>query len=194
MLKRKQKCPFCPVLIIAETLQHILKKIEINILPLAISIGLILISFGITMSTNKIFSSEHYIGMGCLLISAILYVANRKFYFLFFALTLTVGLLGLLDFYITTFKVGFAGFGINPIFLGLMILFFAVSKEQMDNLSSEKTESNESTLNENLIKSFESKFKDKTIVELNEIADENSKFTDEAKAAAIRRLKNKNVL
>lgn len=169
-----------------------MKKIEVNILPLAISIGLILLSLGITITTNKIFSPKHYIGMVCLAISTILYFVNRKTFFIFFALTLTIGLLGFIDFYITTFKIGFSGVGINPIFLGLIILFFAVSKEQIDKLSPEKKESNEHTLDDNLIKSYESKFNQKTIIELNEIACKNSKYTDEAKAAAIRLLKTNN--
>ena len=64
----------------------------------------------------------------------------------------------------------------------------------MDKLSPEKTESNERTLDENLIKSFESKFREKTVKELNEILRENSKFTEEAKVAAKRILDEKNVL
>ncbi len=91
--------------------------------------------------------------------------------------------MGFLEFYITTYKVGFAGVGINPIFLGLMILFFVVSKEQMDTLLPEKKNPKERVLNENLINSFESKFKNETIKGLNAIADSNSKFTEEAKEA-----------
>ena len=101
---------------------------------------------------------------------------------------------GLMDFYITSYKVGFAGVGINPIFLGLIILFFVVSKNAMDKLLPEKREVKTKTLDENLIKSFESKFVDKTVAELNGIADQNSKFTDNAKTAAKRILDKKNVL
>ena len=147
-----------------------------------------------TIATDYILTTKHYVGIGCLLLSAILYFTNRKFYFLFFALTLTIGLIGFLDFNITTFKVGFAGIGINPVFLGLMILFFAVSREQMDKISPEKDEPKKRILNESLIKSFQSKFSDKTVAELNEIIGENSKFTDEAKEAAKRILDEKNVL
>ncbi len=145
-------------------------------------------------ATDYILTTKHYIGIGCLLLSLILYFTNRKFYFLFFALTLTVGLIGFLDFNITTFKVGFAGIGINPVFLGLMILFFAVSREQMDQIAPEKNRPKKRVLDKNLIKSFQSKFKDKTVSELNGIADENSKFTEEAKTAAKRMLEKKNVL
>lgn len=153
-----------------------------------------MISVGITMTSNHILNTEHYVGIACLIISIILYFTNRKIYFLFFALTLTIGLIGFLDFYYVQFKVGFAGVGVNPIFLGLMILFFAVSREQMDLLSPEKNGPKERDLNENLINSFQSKFKDKTVPDLIEIADTRSKFTDEAKEAAKRILDEKNVL
>ena len=171
-----------------------MKKIETNILPLAISVLLILISFGISISSNKVFTTEHYVGSVAVSISLILYFTNRKIYFLFFALTLTIGLIGFLDFYITSYKVGFAGVGVNPIFLGLLILFFAISKEQMDKLSPEKRTDEKPILDENLVKSFETKFLDKTVAELKEITDENSKFTDAAKTAAKRILEKKNVL
>ena len=64
----------------------------------------------------------------------------------------------------------------------------------MDKLSPEKNGPKKRILNDNLIKSFQSKFTDKTVTELNEIIGENSKFTDEAKEAAKRLLEKKNVL
>lgn len=171
-----------------------MKKIDTDILPLAISVLLILISFGITISSNKIFTIEHYIGIATVVVALVLYFTSRKIYLLFFALTLTTGLVGFLNFYITTYKVGFAGVGINPIFLGLMILFFAVSREQIDKRFPGKKEIKERTLDENLVKSFELKYKDKTVGELNEMAKGNSKFTDEEKTAAKRILEKKDVL
>ena len=171
----------------------LIKTIEVNVLPLAISVLLFLISIVATITSNKIFATEHFVGAICLLISIILYFINRKIYFLFFALTLTVGLLGFLNFYITSYKIGFAGVGVNPLFLGLLILFFVVSKNQMDKLSPEKRGSIQKTLDENLIRSFESKFKNKTEKELTKVADESSKFTDEAKEAAKRLLEKKNI-
>ena len=170
-----------------------MRKIETNILPITISVLLVLISVGIALTSDYILTTKHYVGIGCLVISTILYFSNRKIYYLFFALTLTIGLIGFLDFYITSYKVEFVGVGVNPIFLGLMILFFAVNREQMDKLFSEKNESKR-VLNENLIKSFQSKFKDKTVADLNGIAYTSSKFTDEAKVAAKRILDKKNVL
>jgi hypothetical protein len=154
---------------------------------------LVLISFGISVASNNIFTEKHYAGICCLLISSILYFTNRKIYYLFFLLTLIIGLTGLLDFYITSYKVGFAGVGVNPIFIGLMILFFTVSKDELDKLAPEKKQKKR-TLSASLINSYEPKFKDKSITELNIIANENSKFTDEAKEAAKLILKKKNVL
>jgi len=111
---------------------------------------------------------------------------KRKTYFLFFAIILILGLLGLLDFYITTYKIGFGKVGVNPIFLGLLILFFMVSKDEMNVYSKNRSEEEEITLNENLIKSFEIRFARKTIQELNEIANADSKYTLEGKEAAKR--------
>ena len=120
-----------------------LRKTEINILPLAISILLFLVSIGIIMTSQYIFDTKHYIGIACLTFSTILYFVNKKLYVIFFTLTLTMGLLGLLDFYVTTYRIGFAGAGINPIFLGLIILLFVVSKEQMGGLNSKDAENDE---------------------------------------------------
>ena len=129
--------------------------------------------------------------MTCLVVSIILYFANRRIYFLFFALTLTIGLIGFLDFYYSTFKVGFAGVGINPIFVVLLILFFAVRRTQIDSLAPEKKVIKERTLDENMVRSYESKLKGKTVGELRSIADKDSKYTEEARTAAIRLLEKK---
>lgn len=47
-------------------------------------------------------------------------------YYLIFGLTLLAGIFGLLDFYFRTYEVGFGSFGINPIFVILLILHFAI--------------------------------------------------------------------
>ena len=165
-----------------------MKKIEANILPLALSVILVLISSVIILTSDYIFTTEHYIGIGCLAISVILYFTNRRIYFIIFALTLTLGLVGLLDFFYSTLKVGFAGVGINPLFLGLMVLFFYFS----DGKAHEKNGPTKRVLNEDLTKSFESKFANKTATELNAIVNNDSKFTNESKEAAKRILKKKN--
>ena len=61
----------------------------------------------------------------------------------------------------------------------------------MAQLSPDERKSKNKTPNEILIKSFESKFTNKTSTELREIIVENSKFTEEAKTAAKRILDKK---
>lgn len=146
------------------------------------------------MTSNYIFNTKHYIGIGCMIVAVILYFTNRKIYYFFFALTLTLGLIGFLNFYVTSYKVGFADIGVNPIFLGLIILFFVVSRNRTDKLSPDKSTNMTKDLDENLVESFESKFRVKSVEELNAIANDDSKFTDEAKAAAKRILEAKNAL
>ena len=106
-----------------------MKKIGLDIIPLTISILLVLISYVITMTSNYVFRSEHYIGMGCLILSTVFYFTHRNLYHYMYTLTLIIGLIGFLDFYITKYKVGFAEIGINPIFLGLLIILYAMDKE-----------------------------------------------------------------
>ncbi|NKI30532.1 SpoIIIAH-like family protein [Croceivirga thetidis] len=162
-----------------------MKRTDFTILPLGICVLLVLISFVQVLTGDFDFRVEHFIGFPALLIAIFLYIKQRKYYFLFFALTLTVGLLGFLDFYISTYKVGFGPVGINPIFLGLLILFFVLSREQMDNLNPKKVVANEKKEhNIGVIKSFESRFASKTKEELREIINSNGKYSEEAKQAA----------
>ena len=101
-----------------------MRKIETDIIPLVISIILVFTSMVIILSSEYIFNYKQYIGIGGLILSAFLYFKNRVYYYIFFGLVLLVGIFGFLDFYYTTYKVGFGNFGINPIFLGLLILLF----------------------------------------------------------------------
>lgn len=59
-----------------------------------------------------------------------------------FGLTLILGLFGLLDFFYTTYKLGFADVGVNPIFLVLILLFFVFGKDIMNELFPEKPAKN----------------------------------------------------
>jgi len=101
-----------------------MKKIELDITPLAISTILLMISIAITLFSNYILSLEHYIGMFCLSISIFLYFTKRKIYYVFFGLSLLAGLIGYLDFYYVNYKFGFGIISFNPIFLLLIILLF----------------------------------------------------------------------
>ncbi|RKN81052.1 hypothetical protein [Ulvibacterium marinum] len=109
-----------------------------DIVPLIISIILMLVSFGKVLTSNYVLNQSHYIGMGCLIISTLLYFLNKRIYIYVFGLTLFGGLIGLLDFFYTTFKIGFAGIGVNPIFIALLILFFVFGKDEMNKLFPEK--------------------------------------------------------
>ncbi|MCL6274236.1 hypothetical protein M3P19_09455 [Muricauda sp. 2012CJ35-5] len=111
-----------------------MKKIEVNSIPLIISILLIAVSIVIMMTSNYILSREHYIGMGCIVIALVLYIIHRKSYSYFFLATLFIGLIGYLDIYITSYKIGIAGVGINPIFLGLLFLLLVLDKELKDKI------------------------------------------------------------
>ncbi len=63
-----------------------------------------------------------------------LYFISKKIFIAVFALTLIAGLIGLLDFFYITYKVGFAGVGVNPIFIVLLVLFFVFGKNTMNEL------------------------------------------------------------
>lgn len=109
-----------------------------DIVPLMISILLMLVSFGKVLTSDYFLNQSHYIGMGCLILSTLLYFTNKKVYIYVFALTLIAGLIGLIDFFYRTFKIGFAGVGVNPIFIVLLILFFVFGKDTMNELFPEK--------------------------------------------------------
>lgn len=109
-----------------------------DIVPLIISIILMLVSFGKVLTSNHILNQSHYIGIGCLIISTLLYFSNKKVYIYFFGLTLIAGLIGLLDFFYATFKIGVGDVGVNPVFIALLILFFAFDKDVMNVLFPEK--------------------------------------------------------
>jgi hypothetical protein len=110
-----------------------------DIAPLLISILMILISLAMIFTSDYAFDQTHYIGIGCLVFSTLLYFINKKFYIYVFALTLIGGLIGLLDFFYMSFKIGFSGVGVNPIFIILLILFFVFSRDTMNKLFPEKS-------------------------------------------------------
>jgi len=120
-----------------------LTNLKKDIIPLLISILLILISLLIVLTTDKIFNQSHYIGIACLTLSTLLYFKSKKIYFYFFALTLVAGLFGLLDFFYANIRIGFWKFGINPVFIILIILFFSFSKNTMNELFPEKKKSSD---------------------------------------------------
>lgn len=105
------------------------KKINYDILPLVIAFVLMLISIIVVSTSNYVLSTKHFLGIGCLILSSFFYFKNRVAFYLIFGLVLLLGVFGPIDFYFRTYKIGFGSFGINPIFLGLLILHFALVLE-----------------------------------------------------------------
>ena len=113
-----------------------------EIIPLLLSILLFLVSLGKVLTSDYVFNQLHFIGLGCLILCFLLFFINKKIYIYVFGLTLICGLFGLLDFYYTTYKLGFAEVGINPIFIVLIILFFVFGKDTMNELFPDKPAKN----------------------------------------------------
>ena len=101
-----------------------MKKIELDIIPLFLSAVLIITSFIIVYSTNYAFTLKHYLGFAGFILSFYSYFRNRVLYFIVFTITLLAGLFGFIDFYYRSFMIGFGNFGVNPIFLILLIFLF----------------------------------------------------------------------
>ncbi|GEM_PF-2186605 len=172
-----------------------MKKEIKKIIPLAVSILLLIISFGIVLATEYNLNAKHYIGTIALGISALLYYKKKEIYYYFFALTLTAGIINLIDFFYINYIFGIGIFQFNPIFLLLLILFLALNKEKMSEFFPEKemdTEKEKESF-ENKIKIFESKFSNKTEFELKKIIDKNSPYVEEARIAGKRLLDKKNL-
>ncbi|MBJ2173273.1 hypothetical protein JBL43_03440 [Aureibaculum sp. A20] len=175
------------------------KTIRKDIIPLLISVILVIISIGITLFTEYVLNYKHYVGIGLVGISSVLYFKNKKLYVYIFGLTLIVGIINLIDIYYSNISFGIGLIKFNPIFLTLFIIFLTLNKELLNKLFPEK-KLNENDLaeknaeNENLIKNYELKFQSKTESELKSIADEKSGYVNEAKIASKNVLRNKYVL
>ena len=175
------------------------KTINKNIIPLLISIILVVISIGFSLFSNVVLNYKHYVGIGFICISFLLYFKNKKLYIYFFVLTLLLGTINLIDIYYwnLSFRIGPIKF--NPIFLTLLIIFLVLNKELLNKIFPEKklTEKEleeKNAENQNLIKNYEQKFQSKTESELRNIADKNSGYVNEAKIASKNILRNKYVL
>lgn len=113
------------------------KHINKDIIPLLISAIIMLISIGIALFSDTILNNKHYIAIGVLGISFLLYFKSQKLYIYFFALTLVLGTVNLIDiFYLEIyFKINSIQF--DPLFLTLLILFLSVNKEKLYYLNSQ---------------------------------------------------------
>lgn len=150
-----------------------------EIVPLLISVLLVLVSIGIVFTTDYVLNKKHYIGFGALILSSFVYFKNKVIYRNVFVFTLVAGLLGLLDFFYTTFKIGFGIIQINPLFLLLLILFFA-----FDNYKQSSNPSNENKVNLKMVQVYKEKYRTKSEEELSVISNRKSKYVNEAKIAS----------
>jgi len=165
------------------------KIISKDVIPLLFSVVLLIISIVISLFTDYVLNYKHYVAIGLVGISTVLYFKNIKIYVYTFGLTLILGFVGLINiFYLNiTFGIGLIKF--NPIFLTLLIIFLVLNKKILNQIFTEKelTQKNlaeEVVKKENLIRIYEQKFESKTESELKNIADEKSGYVHEAKLAS----------
>ena len=170
------------------------KTIGKDIIPLLISIILLIISIGITFFTDYTLNYKHYVGIGLIGISTLLYFQNKKLFVYIFGLTLILGILNLIDIYYSNIIFGIGPIKLNPIFLTLLIIFLTLNKELLNKMFPEKELAENNAENIKLIKYYEQKFESKTESELRNIADEKSGYVKEAKIASSNILQKKFVL
>lgn len=165
-------------------------------IPLIISILLAIATIGIVLSTDYIIYLKHYIGIVALGIASLLYFRKRNLYFYFFSIILFAGVLNLIDFFYISFGIGIGKLILNPLFIALLFCFLFLNKEKINELFPEKeiNPEKEKEKVEKRIKHFENKFSKLSELELKEIMNKNSPYVIEARKAAERILKNKNVL
>jgi hypothetical protein len=165
------------------------KNIGKDIIPLLVSTILLIISIGVTLFSDYVLNYKHYMGIGLVGISSVLYFKNKNIYIYLFGLTLVLGILNLIDIYYSNITLRFGPIKFNPIFLILLIIFLAFNKQVLNQIFPEKelTEKDlaeQSIKKEKLIKMYEQKFETKTESELKTIAEEKSGYVDEAKIAS----------
>ncbi|RZS90571.1 hypothetical protein [Aquimarina brevivitae] len=177
--------------------------IQKDFIPLFICLVLLIFSIGDTLFTDYVLDYKFFLGLGLILISTVLYFKAKRIYIYIFILTLLLGLMNIIELshvsvvYSIGFGTSFITF--NPVFLGLLILFFVCSKGKLNELFPNKEITDTELANEKLamekrIKGYELKFQSKSESELQNIADQNSKYVKEAKIAAKRILGSKTEL
>lgn len=114
------------------------KTVNKDIVPLLISIILLIISNVMTFFTDYVLSYKHYIGIGLVGISTILYFKNKKIYVYLFGLTLIIGTVNLIDIYYFKIIFGIGPIKFNPTFLILLIIFLTLNKQLLNQMFPEK--------------------------------------------------------
>ena len=170
------------------------RNIDKDIVPLLVSVILVLISVGIMLFGDNILNDKHYVGIGLVGISTILYFKNKKAFVYLFGFTLILGTINLIDIYYVNmlFRIGPIQF--NTIFLILLIVFLMLNKGLLNGMFPEKEMQERNTETLHLIKNYEQKFQSKTESELKNIADEKSGYVNEAKIASKNILRDKYLL
>ena len=165
-------------------------------IPFIISILLALVSIGIVLTTDYIIYPKHYFGFTALGISILLYFLYKNLYFYLFGITLFAGVLNIIDFFYISFGIGIGKLVLNPMFIALLVTFLILNKEKFSELFPEKeiNPEKEKEKIEKRIEHFEKKFSKLSEYELKDILDEKSPYVQEARKAAERILKIKNVL
>ena len=192
-------CRDTPQIIYINVTAHMKKSIEKDFIPLLIPIILVLVSIAIVLFSNYTLDYRHYIGFFLVLLSTTLYFKNKKWYAYVFGLTLLIGTVSLIEIFYMTIQFSIVFIKFNPIFLTLLIIFFAFNKDLIYKMFPEKKPTKISVADENaekekLIRNYEQKYQTKSEIELKRIADENSGYVDEARIASRNVLRNKYVL
>lgn len=155
---------------------------------------LILISL-IKLSTNDfVLNNTHYIGITLISISAILYFKSQRVYKYLFGISLILGFFGLVDIFYFTLKINIPLLSFNPIFLILILIFVLTDKSIINKILPQPEKQDKSNISEQLVESFIVRFEEKSEEELKTILSENSGYSESAKMAAVRILKENNVL
>ncbi len=166
-------------------------KLGKDIIPLAVVIALILVSFSVVLSSNIVFTIKHYIGIFLVLLASFLYFLNKKAHIYLFSVILIMGFINLIDVFYVSILFRFTFITFNPIFLILTGVFIAFNDDFRNKLFPSEKTSIKLTTNTGLINHYKNIFNKKSKSELKEILKEQSKYVNEAKIAARDVLKEK---
>lgn len=109
-------------------------KINKGITPLLIAVFLVLISIIFSLSSGYWLNYKHVVGFTLIGLSTVLFFKSKKIYVAVFVFTLTLGFINLIDIYYTNITFGIGMIKLNPIFLGLLIMFLNLNKEELNDL------------------------------------------------------------
>ncbi len=114
------------------------KILNKNFIPILISILLIVVSIFLVLFNDYSINYKHYLGIVLVAVSGFLFFKSKMAYAIVFMITLFLGLLNVLDILVIGFTMTIGPVQFNPIFLVILILFFVMSKEELNRLFPEK--------------------------------------------------------